>query len=279
MKIAVVGATGFIGRYVVAQAIEKGHGVVATGRSNELLTNLEWSQAVKYLSLDIKDYPHDPYTYLGKPDCIIYLAWPQLYGYQELYQIEENLPFSYHFLKALILGGLKDLIVTGTCYEYGKKDGELTEDLVTQPINAYAVAKDSLRKMLEVLQQKYSFSLRWARLFYIHGEGQSSNSFLPQLLKAIKTGDTEFAMSGGEQLRDFLEVDKCASMLVSLSEAIGKNGIFNCASGQPISVRTLAENCISGMNSSIKLNLGYYPYRSDEAMAFWGNIDKIKVLL
>jgi dTDP-6-deoxy-L-talose 4-dehydrogenase (NAD+) len=276
VRIAVVGATGFIGRHVVAEAIKRGHDVIATGRSINLSNNFSWSNDIQYLPLDIREYPENLYSYLEKPDCVIFLVWPNLYGYQELFQVEENLPLSYKFIKTLILSGLQNIVVAGTCYEYGKVNGELTEDLVPQPTNAYGIAKDSLRRMLELLQTKYLFSLRWARLFYIYGKGQNSNSLIPQLLSAIERGDENFSMSGGEQLRDFLKVEECASMLVDLSELGNKSGIFNCASGSPISVRSFIESLILQMNSKITLNLAAYPYRSDEAMAFWGSNEKIK---
>ena len=48
------------------------------------------------------------------------------------------------------------------------------------------------------------------------------------------------------------------------------NGIINCCSGIPISIRNLVENYLKENNKHIKLNLGYYPYPDYEPMAFWG---------
>lgn len=279
MRIAVVGATGFIGRHVVRVASDRGHEVIATGRSFEKPSNLGWDSSVQYFPLDIESYPITPYSYLGKPDCLVYLAWPGLPNYQELFHFENNLPISYRFLKTMVCEGLQELVVTGTCYEYGKCEGKLTEDLPSNPINAYSMAKDSLRQMLEYFQKKSPFFLRWARLFFVYGEGQAVGSLIPQLQASIRRGDLEFSMSGGEQLRDFLLVQDCASMLVSLAESSGISGIFNCSSGQPISVRRLVEQYLSDVRVSIKLNFGAYPYRADEAMAFWGCTRKMIEIL
>ena len=95
--------------------------------------------------------------------------------------------------------GLKQVLVTGTCFEYGMQNGCLTEEMPTLPANPYALAKDILRKSLQLLQQQSSFILQWARLFYMYGPGQNPNSLLAQLERAIDNGESVFNMSGGEQ--------------------------------------------------------------------------------
>lgn len=48
-------------------------------------------------------------------------------------------------------------------------------------------------------------------------------------------------------------------------------GIMNCCSGRPISVRRLVEEHIARRGTDIGLELGYYPYPEYEPMAFWGD--------
>jgi dTDP-6-deoxy-L-talose 4-dehydrogenase (NAD+) len=149
------------------------------------------------------------------------------------------------------------------------------EDLETRPDNPYGFAKDTLRRQLEYLQQVQPFSLTWARLFYLYGEGQAENSLLPQLKRAVDRGDKVFNMSGGEQLRDYLTVTEVAKYLVSLAMTARDNGIVNVCSGKPISVRKLVEGWIKENGWSIDLNLGHYPYPDYEPMAFWGDRKKL----
>ena len=102
------------------------------------------------------------------------------------------------------------------------------------------------------------------------GKGQSDKSILSQLDRALDNGDDVFNMSGGEQLRDYLPVEKVAENISRLCTEQYSNGIYNCSSGIPISVRTLVEAHLKRRNKIIKLNLGFYPYPDFEAMAFWG---------
>src|SRR3546814_1454030 len=118
-----------------------------------------------------------PYTTLFRscPDALIHLAWPGLPNYQRLFHIEENLPADYRFISTLVRQGLKHVLVTGTCFEYGLQSGALAEDRLTRPANPYGLAKDTLHKFLRSLQQPIPFGYKWARLFYMHGPGQNPN--------------------------------------------------------------------------------------------------------
>ena len=154
------------------------------------------------------------------------------------------------------------------------REGGLSVDMPADPQNAYSLAKDTLRKFIQQLQLNYEFNFKWVRLFYTYGKGQSGNSILSQLQKALENGDDVFNMSGGEQLRDYLHVEKVAEKLVDVSFDDRHSGIINCCSGKPISIRNLVENYLRENNKHIKLNLGYYPYPDYEPMAFWGDNSK-----
>ena len=52
--------------------------------------------------------------------------------------------------------------------------------------------------------------------FYMYGEGQNKNSLIALLDEAIKNGEKEFNMSGGEQLRDYLHSDEVVKNITKL---------------------------------------------------------------
>ncbi len=279
MKVLVTGATGFIGRHVVAQLLERGHEVIAVARDEAKARNFVWFDRVRFIACDIHGPIDSPAEWFGQPEAVMHLAWPGLPNYEALFHYEKTLPADYHFLKSLVQGGVGHLLVTGTCVEYGMQSGALAEDLPTAPANAYALAKDTLRKELQALQRQHGFTLQWARLFYMQGQGQSRNSLIAQLDRAIDNGEAVFNMSGGEQLRDYLPVDEVASRTVTLLEHPGCNGVVNICSGEPISVRRLVERHLVNRGASIRLNLGHYPYSSDEPMAFWGDASRLATIL
>lgn len=277
MKILVTGATGFIGNYVVKELLKQKHNVIATSRDQKKACSYEWFSKVQYISCDLSEVQTDFYQFFQQPELLIHLAWGGLPNYKDLFHLENNLFSNYSFLKNIIEHGLKFIVVTGTCLEYGMQSGSLREDLETKPDNSYGLAKDTLRKFLEQLKKKSSFELKWVRLFYMYGKGQNPNSILSQLDSTLKNAELSFKMSGGEQLRDYLPVEKVAEYIVNIAMQNKVNGIINCCSGIPMSIRKLVENYLAERQKNIYLDLGYYPYSDYEPMAFWGDVDKLNM--
>jgi dTDP-6-deoxy-L-talose 4-dehydrogenase (NAD+) len=275
MKVLVTGATGFIGQHVVPLLLSRGHTVTAVARVPAKARVFYWYKHVHFIVSDIYQPRESSFNFFGSPDTLMHLAWEGLPNYQEPFHFERNLFANYYFIKALLDGGLQHLVVTGTCLEYGMRNGCLSENMRTQPSNPYALAKDTLRKFLEVMPQQQDITMQWARLFYMYGIGQNQNSLLAQLDHAIEINDAIFNMSAGEQLRDYLPVKEAANKLINLMEYPQCTGIVNICSGKPISVRRLVEEHLIHTNSDIKLNLKYYPYPDHEPMAFWGDDSKI----
>lgn len=279
MKILVSGATGFIGNNVINFLLSKNIDVIATSRSEIKARKCEWYNSVNYIPFDISNISSiaNIFTYFDKPDVLIHLAWDGLPNYNDSIHIDQNLYTHYNFIKKFIESGGTHVLITGTCLEYGQQSGSLEEEMHALPDCSYAIAKDSLRKFIfEFQKNKLKFTFQWLRLFYMYGEGQNSNALLPQLESAINKGDNVFNMSWGEQLRDYLPVNKVAEYISKVALQNEITGIINCCSGTPISVRKLVEDLIRRKNYNIKLNLGYYPYPNYEPMAFWGNNNKLK---
>ncbi|TAN46621.1 MAG: NAD(P)-dependent oxidoreductase [Methylococcaceae bacterium] len=277
MKVAVTGASGFIGRHVLNALLAQHVSVVTTTRDKNRLA--EFSDRVQIVELDLAGNEQGVFERLGKPDILMHLAWAGLPNYRSLHHFESELPRQYAFLQQMIKQGLPSLIITGTCFEYGMQSGPLTENTATHPSNPYGFAKDALRQQLEYLKQQVPFNFTWARLFYMYGTGQAKNSLLPQLEAAVAQGAAQFNMSGGEQLRDYLPVSAIARQLVMLALKQKDIGIINVCSGKPQSVRNLVEHWIQENHWKIRLNLGYYAYPDHEPMAFWGCRQKLDTLL
>lgn len=277
MRIAVTGASGFLGRHVL-QALSKREDaeIVAASRS----APGRWlPSGMRHVAHDLSAPYDGVYAALGRPEVVIHLAWSGLPNYQSRHHFETQLAEQYKFLRQLVASGLPSLLCAGTCFEYGMQSGELHESLPTDPRNPYGFAKDALRRELEFLSAELDFKLVWARLFYMFGDGQAQSSLYGQFKAASASGATEFPMSGGEQLRDFLHVADVARQLVALACDAPGAGIVNVCSGQPTSVRALVERWLEDQPWKMRLALGHYPYPTYEPMAFWGSNAKLKRVL
>lgn len=277
MLVAVTGASGFIGRHVLAELCKKQVDVVAVTRDASRLNILP--PKVRVVEMDIALPGQDYFTQMGCPEVLIHLAWNGLPNYKSLHHFESELPRQYLFLKSLVESGLGSLLVAGTCFEYGMQSGALSEKAQTCPNNPYSYAKDGLRQQLEFLKSTKPFNLTWGRLFYMYGKGQANNSLYSQIEDGVLRGDSVFNMSGGEQLRDYLPVTEVAQGIVRLALSGNDVGIINICSGKPVSVRSLVEQWVRENGWEIALNLGYYPYPDYEPMAFWGDATQFHKIL
>jgi nucleoside-diphosphate-sugar epimerase len=282
MKILVTGATGFIGRHVVNSLLNcESLQITVTGSNLSKLHDCYADVNVNILPYDIHegDTTLDLYEYFGAPDKLIHLAWRGLPNYGNTFHMVENLAADVRFIQSLVDAGLKDITITGTCFEYGMQEGELSEVMASAPANFYALAKDSLRRTLEIYQKQKSFDLKWVRLFYLYGRGQQPNSLIAQLNSALLNGDLCFNMSGGMQIRDFLKVEDAAFNIGAIALQNEVVGIINNCSGNAVRLIDFVNSYLSSKKLEIKLNLGYYPYSSFEPMEFWGSRNKLDSIL
>ena len=274
MRVAVTGATGFVGRHVIAALLARGVQVTGAARSPERI-HISHSR-LTMISMDISD-AEDAFVRLGKPDILIHLAWGGLPNYRSMAHLQHELPNQIAFLDECSRAGLGRLVVTGTCLEYGMQAGRLAEDMPTAPITAYGHAKDLLREHLE--SANGGPQLTWLRLFYLYGQGQAPTSLFSQLRNALATGAKEFPMSAGDQERDFLSVESAAARLTALALDSPGAGTVNLCSGNPKPVVLLVREWLQEWNEQIQLKLGVFPYPDYEPHTFWGSTQKLDALL
>ena len=257
------GASGYVGTHVVNELDSRRIPATLLSRSRH----------------DIASSSDNHFALAGEPETLIHLAWGGLPNYRSDRHVEVELPAQTRFLEHMLASGVRNLLVTGTCLEYGMQSGQLSESLPAQPTTAYAMAKNRLRERVEESAARHGAALTWARLFYSWGHGQSPNSLWPQLNAAVAAGERTFKMSGGEQQRDYLRAEDQARLLVDLAMTGRGCGVVNVCSGKPITVRALVEGWIRDNGWTIDLELGHYPYPDYEPMAFWGDRSKLDRLI
>jgi len=277
MQVGLSGATGFLGRHVRQDLASREVETILLSRRQIDPQELSSNETVKVC--DIANIGAEIYQEIGEPNVFIHLAWGGLPNYESLHHIARELPSQINFIGQLIDGGLKSLVVTGTCLEYGMQEGRMIESAANSPTTAYGRAKDDLHKYIENRIDRTRFNLTWTRLFYLFGEGQSSNSLYSSLCSALDSGEQDFMMSEGEQVRDFLDVRTAAKMLVDLALLNMNIGVVNVCSSNPVSVNAFVESIILKKNASINLVRGVVPYPEYEPKSFWGSNEKLMNLV
>ncbi|RNF84263.1 NAD-dependent epimerase/dehydratase family protein [Montanilutibacter psychrotolerans] len=275
MRVAVTGASGFIGRQVVRELVARGAAVVAVSRRPDPPV----SDAVTPLAMDIAAPGQAPFERLGRPDVLLHLAWGGLPNYHSAHHLDTEFPAHAAFLDACLDAGLQRLVVAGTCLEYGLQSGELDEAMSASPVTAYGQAKAALHQHLVERGQDRGFGLAWLRLFYLYGPGQAASSLYAQLRAAVASNARTFDMSNGDQVRDFLPIETAAAHIAAIALGHADAGTVNICSGHPATVTDTVRGWLREWDADIALNRGVYAYPDYEPFAFWGSTRRLHSLL
>ena len=273
MKIAIVGASGFIGRELCKE-INKIKTLKITAAYNKNKPNIT---NIKFVKLNVKK-KKNYFKILRKPDLLIHLAWSGLENYNDNSHLKKILPAHKTFLKEIIKRGLKNLVVIGTCYEYGKNSKILRENMRIKPIINYAIAKNNLRIYLNKLKKKYKFNLTWLRVFYIYGYNHNRKTLTNLLIESHK--NKKELIINNKIKRDFLSVKDAAKFILAVSLKKKNLGIVNICSGKSISMKELINFISKSLNIRPVVKYGNFKLnRNFEAINFYGDNYKLNKIL
>ena len=273
-NILVTGGTGFIGRNLINLLIKKKvFKIFSTYRSDSVKRskNVHW---IKVQSLD--KFNFESYNF----DILIDLAWYDLDDYNakshSQRQVNEHIVF---YKKLLKKNSNINIYTSGTCLEYGLKEGKLSETMIDKPIVNYAIGKSNLKKKIFQIKKKYNFSFNWLRFFYIYGKGQEQKKLYTLIIQAIKNKYKYFKMSNGNQSRDYLHIEQITNLLFELIVKDQSNGVINICSGRSTKVINLIRGWKKQLNSKIVLKRNIFSIPKYESFSFYGCNKKLKGIL
>jgi nucleoside-diphosphate-sugar epimerase len=132
------------------------------------------------------------------------------------------------------------LVHVGSVFEYGPIGGDLPEDATARPVGLYGSSKLAGTLALADVARRRGVASLTARLCQLYGPGEHPGRLLP-LLMAIRAGGAPVRLSLGTQRKDFTYVEDVASGLLRLGLTSGPPGeIVNLATGKLTSVRDFA---------------------------------------
>jgi dTDP-6-deoxy-L-talose 4-dehydrogenase (NAD+) len=254
-----------------AELLLQGHEVFHLKMFSEDSLNLELSLEYAHRQLD------QILSIESEFDAFVHASWLDINDWASFRHEDIAYPVSASIIKTLVTVGVGRIISIGTCLEYGNIQGMLSEEMTCNPVTGYGRGKLRLLEHLTQLSDVMGVDYTWARLFYVYGDDQPPSTLAGQLRDALVSGQASFPMSGGQQVRDYLSIDEVIKNLVMLVLESGC-GIVNVCSGEGITVQNLVNKMLEewGQKNKISLNLGAFPYRSDEPFIFFGDNSKLQ---
>jgi nucleoside-diphosphate-sugar epimerase len=238
-KILVTGATGFIGNYVINELLKHNIEIFSVQRR----TKSEKVQNKRIHVIETNDLFSESIEWWEKKcddiDIVLHLAWfTKSREYLDSYENIHCLTGSLNLARAAASAGVKRFIGIGTCVEYDLTYQILSVDTPLKPSSIYAAAKAGLFLNLTQFFKTYSVDFAWCRIFYVYGDSNDKNRFIPFLKSKLDLNE-EVNLPNGEQIRDFLNVIEVAQILSDITLS-AKTGPINVCSGIPKSLQQIA---------------------------------------
>lgn len=165
--------------------------------------------------------------------------------------------------------GVRMMVAVGTAEEYGAQPCPFREDMCEAPASAYSLSKACASHACRTAHRLGGLPVVELRPTLAYGPGQPPDMFLPALVAALAAG-RHFAMTAGEQTRDFVYVDDLvAALLAALLTPEAAGRVVNVGSGKPVALADLARSVARMLDAEELLGIGEVPYRTGEVMDYW----------
>lgn len=271
-RVLVTGATGLIGRMVVAELKRKRCEVVALGRSTDV------PGADLSLVADLLD-PHQTEAAIAQAQAtdLVHLAWYR--GAQNRWSTPLNLDWaaaSLRLVRAFADHGGQRVVGLGSCAEYDWSDPILAEDTALNPASLYGKAKAATGTLLMDVADDLGLSLVWARLFFCYGPGEPKGRLLGDLLQGLAAG-RPVDCTDGLQKRDFLHTEDVARAIATVLDS-DATGAINIASGEATEVRMLIDAAARQMGRPDLINWGAIARPANDPPLVGADVARLRAL-
>ncbi len=272
-KVLVTGANGYIGRHVVEKLLELGAEVYVSDFNYDGLDE----RAIR-TTTPIFGQEENLFEKLGKPDVCIHMAWRNGFVHNADSHIVD-LPQHYEFIKNMLDGGLKQIVVMGSMHEVGYWEGAIEETTPCNPKSLYGIAKNALRQAVFSMPVEEDVCLQWVRAYYILGDDLKNNSIFSRIIKMEQEGAETFPFTSGKNKFDFISVDMLAEQIAKTALQREIDGVINCCTGNPVSLADKVEEFIAENHFKIRPEYGAFPDRPYDSPGVWGDPTKINEII
>ena len=262
MRIALTGASGFTGRFVIEALADRGIECVP------LSVDLADKAAV---DAAIADTAFDRLIHLAARAFVNAADWEAFYAVNQI--------GTYHLLDAVarLRPGTR-CIVASSAQVYGPgAEGLVAEDAATHPANHYAISKLAMEQGSALWRNRLEIVV--ARPFNYTGVGQGIEYLVPKIVDHFRRGADTIELGNLFVKRDFGDVRSVAEAYAGLALADAPPALVNICTGTVRSIDDILATLgqISGHQIEVRVNPAFV--RANDVPVLGGDVSRLRATL
>jgi nucleoside-diphosphate-sugar epimerase len=262
MRIALTGASGFTGRFVIEALGDRGIECIP------LSVDLADKAAV---DAAIADTAFDRLIHLAARAFVNAADWEAFYAVNQI--------GTYHLLDAVarLRPGTR-CIVASSAQVYGPgAEGLVAEDAMTHPANHYAISKLAMEQGSALWRNRLEIVV--ARPFNYTGVGQGIEYLVPKIVDHFRRGADTIELGNLFVKRDFGDVRSVAEAYAGLALADAPPALVNICTGTVRSIDDILATLgqISGHQIEVRVNPAFV--RANDVPVLGGDVRRLRATL
>lgn len=264
MRAIVTGATGFVGKWLVKELLERGYDVSVLVRNKNYIPE-SWSNRVHIIENSLDNIEESEKEFLLGTEFFFHFAWEGTSGVRRGF-VDIQLKNIQCACKALEFAdeiGCKRFINAGSIMEYEMVGHIQENDKFIGSGNIYSMAKLTADVMVKTLAAQRKIEYINVVISNIYGAGEKSERFLNCTLKKMMQNQT-IQLTHGRQLYDFIYVSDAVKeiALIAEREQEGQNYYIGNKNLRPL--RDFVIEMKEVLKSKSNLEFGKIPFDSRE---------------
>lgn len=259
--IAITGATGFIGRYLIPLIDAE---IVVPVRSEKISQQFANYPNVNCVPCDYSEGALAEIWSGYNVQSLIHLAGVRpICG--ESYQVyRKNIALNSTVFDSCRNSGITDITYISSRSVYGRESAIPTkEDVLLEPCEEYGLAKKQGEDYLRCVAQKTGIRQKTLRLSPVFGMGDRSTGFMSEIIDKVLDGGTLKLYGKGQGRHEYLYVKDAAEAIYRFSKYDG-SGVFNLGAARNYSLGEVVE---IAQNLNPEIQVEQYPERyADESV-------------
>ncbi len=285
-NILITGGGGYLGSKLAKKLIDtKAKIILADIKFNDISNKLNKDKSnVNQITVDLTNNENIKSQFENIiPDYIFHFAASlkrerNFNEYDKLY--EANVKMTLNLLNYFQNINYQNFIFSSSSEVYGSGNtAPFTENQVPNPASPYSLTKLMAENLISVFSNINHKPYTILRLFNFYGNDMPEHFFLSQLIGSLNRNE-EFAMTKGEQIRDYTDIDILVENIMRISckqKAI--NETINICSAKGMSIKDIALIIAKKQNKEHLLKIGTLPYRQNEVWNMLGSNELMNVIL